>query len=115
MEEKNKNKIRTVLITGQQAEYSQFRFKETTPVAVHKSSKSLVQWSDNGDLFNRFTHLSCKKSYFWGEENGQMPILKKLDGIKKYMIHRSGHSMMIDNPIEFYTTLVEFIDQFKTF
>jgi pimeloyl-ACP methyl ester carboxylesterase len=97
----------------QQKEYHnhpQLRFNETTPIAIHRSAQSLVQWSDKGKLLVNFKKLSCKKAYFWGEENHAMPILGLLPGIKTYMIHRSGHGMMTDNPDEFYATLAEFID-----
>ncbi|MBF0546330.1 MAG: alpha/beta hydrolase [Candidatus Riflebacteria bacterium] len=85
------------------------RFEETISTAVHRSSKSLVQWSDSGELLSRFKRLSCKKSYFFGEKNAQMPVLQQLDGIKTFMIPQSGHGLMTENPKAFYTTLAEFI------
>jgi len=86
-----------------------FCFNQTTPLAVYKSAQSLVKWSESGKLLKIFKSLSCKKSYFWGEKNRQMPVLTKLDFVKKYMISKSGHSMMVENPKEFYTKLREFI------
>lgn len=84
-------------------------FENTTPLAVHRSAKSMVEWSDSGELLERFIHLPCKTSYFWGEKNHDMPILQRLQGIKTYTIRNSGHGMMIDNPQEFYETVAEFL------
>jgi pimeloyl-ACP methyl ester carboxylesterase len=85
------------------------RFESTTPRAVYKSSVSLVRWSDSGELLRRYNDLACRKRYFWGEGNTNMPILGKLRGEEKCMISGSGHGMMIENPEEFYSKLVDFI------
>jgi pimeloyl-ACP methyl ester carboxylesterase len=85
-------------------------FDKTGPLAVHRSARSLVRWSDGGELLDRFLNLKCRKCYFWGEHNGNMPVLKRLDSIPRFMIRDSGHGMMMDNPSEFYTTLKKFID-----
>jgi pimeloyl-ACP methyl ester carboxylesterase len=107
------NEYKTGMFNTQRVEWKghhQLRFEQTDPTAVYKSAKSLIQWSESGKLLAKFKALTCKKSYFWGEENCSMPILKKLDFVKTYMIHNSGHGMMTENPKEFYTKLVEFID-----
>jgi pimeloyl-ACP methyl ester carboxylesterase len=90
--------------------HDQLHFQETTPLAVYKSASSLVKWSASGTLLDKFRNLKCRKSYFYGEENKNMPILRKLDFVKKYMIHNAGHGMMTENPKEFYKELVEFIN-----
>ena len=84
-------------------------FDKTTPLAVHKSACSLVQWSDSGELLDRFLNLECKRCYIWGEQNSDMPVLERLGSTPKFMIPNSGHGMMIDNPKEFYLTLANFI------
>jgi len=94
-------------------EHPQLRFAETTPVAVHKSAVSLVEWSDSGELLNIFNSLTCKKCYIYGEENKNTPIINRLDLIDKYVISSSGHGMMTENPEEFYSTLAEFILRVK--
>ncbi len=91
------------------AEDELLRFDRTTPVAVYRSSQSLVKWSDSGELLENFKRLKNKKCYFWGEENLDMPVLKKLGSIEKCMISKSGHGMMIDNPEEFYSKLEKFL------
>ncbi|MFH1195553.1 MAG: alpha/beta hydrolase [bacterium] len=91
--------------------HPQFRFEETTPSAVYKSAESLVRWSDSGGLLVKFKTLNCRKSYFYGEENKNMPVLLRLDSIPLFMIHKSGHAMMTENPDEFYKKLAEFISR----
>jgi len=89
--------------------HQQLRFEESTPLAIYKSAESLVKWSDSGELLEKFKNLNCRKSFFYGEENKNMPVIDKLDFVKKYMISKSGHGMMTENPKEFYTKLAEFI------
>lgn len=89
--------------------HSQLRFEESNPEIIYKSAKSLVEWSDSGILLDKFKNLNCKKSYFYGEENNNMPVLKELNFISKYVISKSGHGMMTENPNEFYTKLADFI------
>jgi len=85
------------------------RFDRTTAAAVHRSSLSLVKWSDGGELLRRYNELTCRKMYFWGERNAGMPVLGRLDGKEKSMISNSGHAMMFENPEEFYAKLAGFI------
>jgi pimeloyl-ACP methyl ester carboxylesterase len=87
------------------------RYDLSTPLAIYNSSVSLVRWSDSGELLCRYNELKCKKSYFWGESNVDMPVLGRLDENEKCMISNSGHAMMIENPMEFYSKLAEFITQ----
>lgn len=101
------------LFSRQRAEFAghpQLCFEQTTAAAVHKSARSLVQWSDSGELHTRFRQLPCRKIYIWGEENRDMPVLQKLAGVETRMISRSGHGLMTDNPAEFYPFLAEFIN-----
>jgi pimeloyl-ACP methyl ester carboxylesterase len=102
----------SALFRTQLAEFSdhdQFRLGQTNPQAMHQSARSLVRWSDSGELLLRFKRLTCRKCYIWGEKNGSMPVLRRLEGVATYMIPRSGHGMMTDNPEDFYSTLVDFI------
>jgi len=88
----------------------QLHFEQSSPFAIYNSAVSLVKKSDSGELLLRFRKLSCNKSYFYGEENKDMTVLKKLDFVQKYMIQNSGHGMTTENPKEFYTKLVEFVN-----
>ncbi len=89
--------------------HPQLSFEETAPSIIYKSAVSLVQWSDSGELLKKFINLDKPKCYIYGEENKEMPLIKKLAGIKTYMISKGGHGMMYDNPEEFYGKLKEFI------
>lgn len=91
----------------------QLRFNKTTPLAVYKSSSSLVKWSDSGELLNIFNSLDCRKCYFYGEENKDIPVIKELGFVKKYMVANSGHAMMTENPAEFYKLLNNFIEHYE--
>jgi pimeloyl-ACP methyl ester carboxylesterase len=91
------------------AEIDELKFDETTPSAMYFSAKSLVEWSDNGRLLEKFKSLKCKKAYFYGEKNKSMEALNELNGIEKIMISNSGHSMMLENHVDFYTKLYKFI------
>ncbi len=90
-------------------DHNQLRFEESTPLAIFRSARSLVEWSDNGKLLEKFINLNCRKSYFYGEENRNMPILRRLEFVDKIMIHNSGHGMTTENPKEFYSRLVDFV------
>jgi pimeloyl-ACP methyl ester carboxylesterase len=91
------------------SKHEQLHFRQTTAYAVYHSAVSLVKESDSGELLEKFKNLNCKKAYFYGEENKNMPVLKRLDSIDKQMISNSGHAMTSENPEEFYRKLVEFI------
>lgn len=86
-----------------------FSLDTTSTSAFYRSSKSLVSWSDSEKLLGKFKNLTCRKAYFYGEQNTGMKILEDLDDIKKIMISRSGHFPMNDNPAELYSRLYEFL------
>jgi len=77
----------------------------TSAKAMYQSAKSLVAWSDTEKLLGTFLGLRCLKSYFYGERNARLPILKRLDNISKIEINNSGHFSMLDNPDGFYDAL----------
>lgn len=90
--------------------HDQLRFEKSHPKALHGSAVSLFRHSASGRLLERFRNLTCRKAYFFGEENRAMPVLNRMSEIDTIMISRSGHAMMTDNPEEFYTKLGDFID-----
>lgn len=77
----------------------------SNPLAFTGSARSLVEWSDSGELLNRFLALHCRKAYFYGERNKSIPTLSRIEGIPAIMVNRSGHFLMNDNPEEFYEKL----------
>jgi pimeloyl-ACP methyl ester carboxylesterase len=89
--------------------HHQLQFKDSIPCAVHRSAVSLVEWSYKGMLLDKFKLLTSRKCYFYGEQNKELPILEKLDFVKRFVVSNSGHGLMTENPKEFYTRLVEFI------
>jgi pimeloyl-ACP methyl ester carboxylesterase len=93
----------------QNEEHQNFSLEMATPLAIYKSSKALVAWSDSGHLLERFKDLKCNKAYFYGEQNSGMKVLNKLGHIEKRRITRSGHFLMNDNPEEFYSELFNFL------
>jgi len=78
-------------------------------LGFYRSSVSLVQWSDNGMLLEKFRELKVSKAYVYGEQNSNMDILNQLEGIRIICIPNSGHFVMNDNPGEFYAGLQEVI------
>ncbi len=89
--------------------HQQLHFRQTTAYAVYHSAISLVKESESGELLEKFRNLNCKKAYFYGDENKDMPVLKKLEFTEKHMISESGHAMTTENPEEFYEKLAKFI------
>ena len=103
---------RTGLFLEQREKYAGdqlLEFDKTSPVAVYRSAVSLVKWSDGGELLRKFTGLTCRKGYFWGERNCDLPVLGRLESVPRYRISGSGHGLMVDNPTEFRRTLAGFI------
>jgi len=87
---------------------------KATPKALYKSSISTVQESNFGNLLKRFVQLPLYKCYIYGEKNKDVfPAEKMLkqQGIPLFYVPRSGHSMMIENPSEFYGLISSIISR----
>jgi len=85
---------------------------KATPESLYKSSISTVRESNFGDLLTRFAQLPFYKCYIYGERNKEVfPAEKKLEqkGIPLFYISNSGHSMMKENPDEFYNLILSII------
>jgi pimeloyl-ACP methyl ester carboxylesterase len=78
---------------------------KSDPLAFTGSARSLVEWSDSGELLSRFLALPCRKVYFYGERSRSIPALSRLGNVPAIMVSRSGHFLMNDNPDEFYSKL----------
>jgi pimeloyl-ACP methyl ester carboxylesterase len=87
-----------------------FFLDSALPLGFYKSAESLVRWSDCGELMSRFKNLSCRKSYFYGENSSDLVVLQRLEFSEKIMIGGSGHFLMNDNPDEFYPRLRNFLN-----
>ncbi len=89
---------------------------KATPKSLHKSAISTVQESNRGDLLTRFEKLPFYKCYIYGEKNkGVFPAEEKLKqrGIPIFYVVDSGHSMMKENPKEFYELILKIIKSLK--
>jgi pimeloyl-ACP methyl ester carboxylesterase len=87
---------------------------KATSKSFYKSSISTVRESNHGDLLTRFSKLPFYKCYIYGEENkGVFPAEDMLrhEGIPLFYVSKSGHSMMKENPEEFYGLVLRIIQQ----
>lgn len=87
-----------------------FFIHRSDPQGFYKSAVSLVNWSDSGKLIKIFRNLNCLKAFFYGSHNKDMEILKHLTDVRSVEIDNSGHFMMNDNSMDFYTKLRQFIE-----
>lgn len=86
--------------------------ERSSPRAFFDVCPSLVDYSDSGNLLQRFVRLNIPKLFVYGEENrnlSYLPDLKtKCEAIE---IKKSGHFPFHDNPKGFYTALFDFINR----
>ncbi len=85
----------------------------TSADALYKSAKSLVAWSDSNKLLEIFLELPCRKAYFFGDKNIDLPTVTRAGDVQKVKIMQSGHFPMNDNPKDFYGELNKFINEDK--
>ena len=75
------------------------------PTAIHEIARSLVQWSDSGQLLTLFTNLT-NKAYIHGHPTGRLDHLPSvLRGIPTYKVKDTEHFPMLDNPTDFYSLI----------
>ena len=79
-------------------------YKASSPIAIHRSGTSLVEWSDSGKLTAYFNGLQ-KKAYLYGDQTDVSLVLPQLSDADVYSIPDSAHFMMLDNPAAFYTAI----------
>lgn len=105
------HKIKTNPNIGLQA-HAKIMEKFTNPFAMYDVCKSLVDYSDNGDLLKRFENLPMPIQFIYGSENKHLPYLAKLKASKCAVnaIGSSNHFPCYDNPAEFYKALQQFIN-----
>lgn len=87
---------------------------KATPKSLYKSSISTVHESNHSSLLMRFARLPFPKCYIYGEKNrGLFPAETMLsqEGIPLFYVSKSGHSMMKENPKEFYDLILRIIQQ----
>jgi len=81
--------------------------KRAVPTLFH----SLVDYSDNGALLDRFLALSMPRLFVHGDENSGLSYIGRLQagGIDVLSISHSGHFPMASNPPEMWTGLAGFL------
>jgi pimeloyl-ACP methyl ester carboxylesterase len=82
-------------------------YAKSDPVALHELACSLVEWSDSGKLLNLF-RVQKRAMYLYGDRDRKDYLLSDLIGIDVHAISRSGHFMMLDNPVEFFRKITDF-------
>ena len=85
-----------------------------TPKSLYRSALSTVHESNLGNLLTRFVNHPFYKCYIYGENNkGVFPAeeLLRQNEIPLFYVSRSGHSMMKENPKEFYDIVLKIINQ----
>lgn len=85
--------------------------EKSWPDGFNRSARSLVEWTDSGELLKGFLELRARKAYVCGERNSRRKILERLQGIRIISISGSGHFPMNDNPDEFYRVLAAFLSE----
>jgi pimeloyl-ACP methyl ester carboxylesterase len=78
------------------------------PEGLHQASRSLVQWSDSGELLARFRGVP-NPHYVFGGQSELSYLLPQLAGIRTHEVPDSGHFPMIDRPDIFVTKVSEII------
>ena len=81
------------------------------PKAIFDYSPSLVNYSDTGNLIQRFTQLRIPKIFIYGSENkplSYIPQLKK-KGCEVVEIPESNHFPFTDNPRDYYRVISTFL------
>jgi pimeloyl-ACP methyl ester carboxylesterase len=89
--------------------------EQASKIAFHKSAKSLVEWSDSGELLGKFLHLATEKYYLYGDKSDQWAasggrLAKAFKGkIYTISISNTTHFITNDHPKEFGTQLVNLL------
>ena len=79
-------------------------YEEADPAAVHGIARSLVEWSDSGQLL-RFFQTLRERAYIYGAEDDKSYLLPRLSNTEVCRVAGSGHFPMVNNPASFYLAL----------
>jgi len=75
------------------------------PQAMYDSSCSLINWTRNNEMLDRFRGTPCRKAFVYGGLNFHLEELGAVDDNLKFEIPGVGHFAMHDNPALFYRQL----------
>lgn len=84
-------------------------FGEASPLALYRSIKSLVSWSDSGKLFLSFESLPYKAYVYAAYGKRKKDVVPMLDKSITHEVPASGHALMNHNPEGFYATVEKII------
>jgi pimeloyl-ACP methyl ester carboxylesterase len=87
--------------------------KYSSPEAIFDYSPSLVSYSDNGNLIQRFTILDIPKVFIYGSENKGLSYIPELreKGCEVVEIPSSDHFPFYDNPRDYYRAISNFLEK----
>jgi pimeloyl-ACP methyl ester carboxylesterase len=87
-------------------------YEHSSRIAIYRSCRSLVHWSDDKRLLDYFKSLPQKCFIYGDQRKDELDCtLQQLQGTPLLRISGSGHFMMLDNPREFYTTIGHYLDE----
>ena len=80
--------------------------------SMYDYSPSLVEYSDHGNLIERFASLKIPKSFIHGSENSRLSYITELKqkGVSVFEIADSNHFPQYDNPEEYYQYISSFVE-----
>lgn len=82
--------------------------------SYHDYSPSLVEYSDCGNLLQRYIALAVPKLFVYGSENRTLSYLTKLreNDCELVEIPESDHFPFYDNPEAFYRAITAFLEKY---
>ncbi len=85
----------------------------SSPQAIFDYSPSLVAYSDNGNLIQRFTQLEIPKVFIYGSENKGLSYIPHLRerGCEVVEVSKSDHFPFYDNPRDYYRAISNFMEK----
>jgi pimeloyl-ACP methyl ester carboxylesterase len=85
--------------------------KYSSPRAFFDYCPSLVDYSVNGNVIQRFTELRIPKIFIYGSENYWLPSIPQLQnrGCEVVEIANSNHFPFYDNPQDYYEVIAHFL------
>jgi pimeloyl-ACP methyl ester carboxylesterase len=85
----------------------------SSPKAIFDYSPSLVDYSDNGNLIQRFTQLEIPKIFIYGSENKGLSYIPRLrdKGCEVAEVSNSDHFPFYDNPRDYYRAISNFLEK----
>lgn len=87
-------------------------YSQADPRAIHECARSMVEWSDSGELIKIFNNLE-NKVYIYGDEEPKDYLLPLFEDVDTIHIPGLQHFMMIENPTVFYKALSDCLKKYS--